>query len=167
MKEMDTDNANTPGPEGGQGEPVAFADPGELTPEQLDELKQRSAKADEYWDRLLRTTAEFDNFRKRATREKQEAIRYANEGILEKLVPVLDNFDMALTATQNAPADTAQSLQAGVNMILQQLKRVLAEALMVAFVGVMMVDVFADCVTQRSLTKRRSSGPSTRRVGAS
>src|SRR6516164_9863672 len=81
-------------------ETLATVAPAELTREQLDELKARAAKADEHWDRLLRTTADFDNFKKRAAREKQEAIKFANEGLLQKLVPLLDNFEMALAASQ-------------------------------------------------------------------
>ena len=73
---------------------------GNVTPEQLEELKTRAAKADENWERLLRTTADFDNFKKRAAREKQDAIKFANESLLQKLIPVLDNFEMALAAAQ-------------------------------------------------------------------
>ena len=99
-----------------------------MTPEQLSELKERAAKADENWDRLLRTTADFDNFKKRAAREKQEAIKFANESLLQKLMPVLEHLDMALAAAQAAGPEAGQSLQAGVSMICQQLKNVLAEA---------------------------------------
>jgi molecular chaperone GrpE len=109
-------------------DPVATIDPSSISAEQLNELKERAAKADESWDRLLRTTADFDNFKKRAAREKQDAIRFANEGLLQKLIPVLDNFDMALSATQNAQSDAVQSLQTGVNMIYQQFKSVMTEA---------------------------------------
>lgn len=98
-----------------------------LSPEQLEEIKQRAAKAAEHWDRLLRTTADFDNYRKRAAREKQEASRFANEALLLKLIPVLDNFDMALAAARDAQAPTAQSLLTGITMIYQQLKGALAE----------------------------------------
>jgi molecular chaperone GrpE len=108
-------------------EPLVPVEPGNLTVEQLEELKQRAAKADENWERLLRTTADFDNFKKRAAREKQDAIKYANEALLQKLIPILDNFDMALAAAQSTQNDAAQSLQAGVNMINQQLKTVLTE----------------------------------------
>src|SRR6266536_5658571 len=80
------------------GEPLVALEPGTVTAEQLDELKERAAKADEHWQRLLRTSADFENFKKRATSEKQDAIKYANETILQKLIPVLDNFDMALSA---------------------------------------------------------------------
>ena len=109
-------------------EPLVQVEPGTVTPEQLSELKERAAKADEHWDRLLRTTADFDNFKKRAAREKQDAIKFANESLLEKLVPVLDSLEMALAATQVAQADAGQSLQAGVSMIGQQLKQALTEA---------------------------------------
>jgi molecular chaperone GrpE len=109
-------------------EPLVVVEATTVTPEQLAELKARAARADENWDRLLRTSADFDNFKKRAAREKQEAVKYANEGLLQKLVPVLDSLDMALAAAQNAGPDAAQSLQAGVGMVCQQLKAVLAEA---------------------------------------
>ncbi|MEK7675990.1 MAG: nucleotide exchange factor GrpE [Verrucomicrobiota bacterium] len=114
-----------------EAEAVALAAPlvkAEWTPEQLEDLKARASRADENYDRFLRVTADFDNFRKRAARERQEAIRFANESILAKLVPVLDNFDMALTAATNAPSSNAESFRAGVAMIYNQLKSALAEA---------------------------------------
>ena len=109
-------------------EPLVPVDAATVTPEQLTELKERAGRADENWERLLRTTADFDNFKKRAAREKQEAIKFANEGLLQKLLPVLENLDMALAATQAARPEAGQSLQSGVNMICQQLKNVLTEA---------------------------------------
>src|SRR6266851_3610823 len=57
-----------------------------LTPQQIEELKQKAAKAEEHWDRLLRTTADLENFKKRAARERQEAIKFANASLLEKLI---------------------------------------------------------------------------------
>jgi molecular chaperone GrpE len=107
-------------------EPLVPVEPNTLTAEQLDELKQRAAKADEHWDRLLRTTADFDNYKKRANREKQDAIKFANENLLQKLIPVLDTFDMALAAAQNQ--DALQSLKTGIAMVHQQLKAALGDA---------------------------------------
>ena len=98
-----------------------------LTPEQLAELQNRAAKADENWERLLRTTADFDNFKKRAAREKIEAAQYATFSLLQKVLPVLDNFEMALAAAQNAKGEKLASLQSGVAMIQQQLKNALVE----------------------------------------
>jgi len=126
MKDLENDKQDEL--ENAETEPVATIDASSVTPEQLTELKERAAKSDEHWDRLLRTTADFENFKKRATREKQDAIRFANETLLQKLIPILDNFDMALSAAQTAQADAVQSLQTGVNMIHQQLKSVMAEA---------------------------------------
>ena len=72
-----------------------------LTPEQIEELKTRAARADENWDRLLRTTADFENFKKRAARERIETAQSAAAALIEKLLPVLDHFEMAQAAAQN------------------------------------------------------------------
>jgi molecular chaperone GrpE len=130
MKKTDAENLKTENAqaENGGAEPLVQVETANVSAEQFEELKARAAKADDNWERLLRTTADFDNFKKRAAREKQDAIRYANEALLEKLVPVLDNFDAALSATQANPNGAAESLQAGVAMIFQQLKKVLTES---------------------------------------
>jgi molecular chaperone GrpE len=98
-----------------------------LTTEQLAELQTRAAKADENWERLLRTTADFDNFKKRAARERSEAAQFANVVLLQKLLPILDNFEMAQAAAQAAQGDKLAALQSGIAMIQQQLKSVLTE----------------------------------------
>lgn len=110
--------------------PEAAVNPADATVLSLGEIKElqtRAAKADENWERLLRTTADFDNFKKRAAREKIEAGQYANYSLISKLLPVLDNFEMALAAAQNAKGDKLESLQSGVTMIQQQLKSALVE----------------------------------------
>lgn len=109
-------------------EPLVPLEAATIAPEQLEELQSRAARADEHWDRLLRTTADFENFKKRAAREKHDAIKFANEALIQKLIPILDNFDMALAAAQTGPADATQSLQTGIAMIHQQLKNILTEA---------------------------------------
>jgi molecular chaperone GrpE len=111
-------------PDAAPPEPVALT---ELTPQQIEELKGRAAKADEHWDRLLRTTADFENFKKRAARERIEAGSSATAALIQKLLPVLDHFEMAQAAAQNAGGDKLESLQAGVAMVQQQLKSVLVE----------------------------------------
>ena len=90
-------------------------------PETLTEAQEAIAELNE---RIVRLTADFDNFRKRAQREKDEARQFANQGLLEKLLPVLDNFEMALTAVKDADP----SLRDGVQMILDQLLSVLKES---------------------------------------
>jgi molecular chaperone GrpE len=105
---------------------VVKAPVAEKQPDDPETLKSRAAKAEEYWDRFLRLTAEFDNYKKRAARQRQEAITFANEDLVLKLLPVLDSFEMALGAPTNDPG--AKSLQAGILMTSNQLKSALAEA---------------------------------------
>jgi molecular chaperone GrpE len=102
----------------------------ERTPEQWAALEDRAAKADEHWDRLLRTAADLENFKKRAARERIEAAQSAGAALLLKLLPVLDHLEMAQAAAQEAaaPQGGIESLQAGVAMIQQQLKGILAES---------------------------------------
>ena len=99
-----------------------------LTPEQLEELKTQAASARENWERLLRTTADFDNFKKRAARERTEAAQNASLNLIQKLLPILDGFDMAQAAATNAQGDKLASLQTGVAMIQSQLKNFVTEA---------------------------------------
>jgi molecular chaperone GrpE len=97
-----------------------------LTPDEVQALQAKAAKADEHWNGLLRTTADFENYKKRAARERLEAQKYATESLLEKLIPVMDNFEMAMLAAQ-APTASVESLRTGVSMIHQQLRATMAE----------------------------------------
>ena len=96
----------------------------ELTPEQLAELQTRADKSEKNW---IQTAADFENFKKRAARERIEAAQFANASLLQKLIPILDNFEMAQTAAQNAGGDKLAALQSGIAMIQQQLKSALLE----------------------------------------
>jgi molecular chaperone GrpE len=116
-----------PGEAGGEELPTTTPE-APLSAGQIEDLQARAAKADENWDRLLRTTADFDNFKKRAARERQDAVKFANEGLIQKIIPILDNFEMAQASAQSSGADAIQSLKTGIAMVQQQLKSVLAEA---------------------------------------
>ncbi len=85
-----------------------------------------AAEAARYKDLALRAQADFDNFRKRAAREKEEAMRYANNGLLEKLLPVLDNFDLGMMAARQAAG--AETIVTGLGMVQRQLEDFLREA---------------------------------------
>lgn len=69
-------------------------------------------------DLAVRTAADFDNFRKRAAREREDAVRYGSQDLLEQLMPILDNFEMGLQA---AAADTSSMIYIGMNMVKNQL----------------------------------------------
>lgn len=99
----------------------------EISLADFEKLKAQAAKADEHWNQLLRVSADFDNFKKRAARERLEAVKFANESLLERLIPVIDNFEMALLAA-NDPKATADALKTGVTMIHGQLRSTLMEA---------------------------------------
>ncbi len=98
------------------------------TPEELNALREQAAKAAEYYERLQRQVAEADNLRKRLAKEKQDAIRYANEALIENLLPTMDSFEMAITATRDSGANNIESLKTGIEMVYTQLKRTLEEA---------------------------------------
>ncbi|MBI3880221.1 MAG: nucleotide exchange factor GrpE [Verrucomicrobia bacterium] len=97
-----------------------------LTPEEITELQAQAAKADEHRDRHLRLAADFENFKKRAARERDEAVRLGVERVVTRLLPLADNFEMAMLAA-NAAGAAPDSLKAGVAMIQSQLKAVLGE----------------------------------------
>ena len=96
---------------------------------EIEDLKSKASKAQQWYDQWLRTTADLDNYKKRAARERTEAVRGANESLLVKLVPVLDNFEMAMLAAESeGTTPSPQSLKTGVAMIQQQLRAALTEA---------------------------------------
>ena len=95
----------------------------QLTAEQIAALQAEAAKAKENW---MRTAADFENFKKRAARERHEAAQSATAGLILKLLPVLDHFEMAQAAAQ-APQGGMAALQDGIAMIQQQLKGILTE----------------------------------------
>ena len=74
---------------------------------------------DRFRDLALRSQADFENFRKRAAREKEEAVKYANASFLEKLIPILDNFELGLTAARGSAENSP--ILAGMDMVAKQL----------------------------------------------
>ena len=96
----------------------------EEAPQGPKNMKEAQAEINELNSRLLRLIAEYDNFRKRAQRDKDEARQFANQNLIEKQIPILDNFEMALAAAQ--AADPA--IRDGVQMIYDQFLSVLKEA---------------------------------------
>ena len=96
------------------------AEPLPLSPEELAANEIASLK-----DQLLRTRAEFDNIRKRLTREKEESLRYANQAILSDLLPLLDHLELGLQAATTTT--DAASVVAGVKLIQSQFDRFLTD----------------------------------------
>jgi molecular chaperone GrpE len=97
-----------------------------VSTEKFEEMEKLAAQAVELKDRLLRAQAEWDNSRKRILKEKEDAVRYASENFLERLLPVLDNFEMGMQAAQTAT--DAKSIAQGLEMVLAQFQQVLKDA---------------------------------------
>lgn len=90
-----------------------------------EEVKGLKAQVDEYRDRLLRMQADFDNFRKRTLREKEDLAKYASVQLIGQLLPVLDNFERALAASEGNK--DPEALRKGVDMIYRQFFQVLEQ----------------------------------------
>lgn len=89
----------------------------------LDPWEELEADVAKWKELSLRTAAEMDNLRKRTAREREEAIRYANQRLLEELLPVIDNFEMGMQA---AAQDTGSMIYIGMDMVRRQLNEFLA-----------------------------------------
>ena len=83
-----------------------------------DAVQTLSQERDSLRDRLLRTAAEFDNFRKRVDRERRELSEFAAADLLSEFLPIVDNFERALQAP--APAE-AEGFRTGIEMIHKQM----------------------------------------------
>jgi molecular chaperone GrpE len=82
-----------------------------------DPLEELRREKDTLQDRLLRTAAEFDNYRKRVERERRDLADYMKADILAEILPIVDNFERAL----QAPSSDTDSLRKGVELIHKQM----------------------------------------------
>lgn len=85
-------------------------------------LAALTKERDELYDRLLRATAEFDNYRKRIERERRETAERVTASVLEEVLPVVDDFERALRADTGTSAET---LRAGLEIIHKQFQDML------------------------------------------
>lgn len=83
------------------------------------------ADLDRFRDLAMRSQADFENYKKRASREKEEAVRYANKDLLERLVAIVDNFELGLDAARGESEKSP--IYSGLSLVLKQLNDLLAE----------------------------------------
>jgi molecular chaperone GrpE len=95
-------------------------EPTTTTPQSQGEIERLRAERDQLVDRLARLQAEFENARKRETRERTDFRDFAVSGAVEQFLPVLDNFQLALGS-----AGSVEQLRAGVELIIKQMEDVL------------------------------------------
>ena len=105
------------------GEVVDHESRSEPGQEELTELREKldakEKEAKEHYERYLRQVAEVENFKKRINREKEDAIRYANENLIKDILPVIDNLERAIAHAQGG--GNGKPLVEGVEMVLRGL----------------------------------------------
>ena len=87
------------------------------------ERDQALAEKAELWDRFVRKQAEFENFRKRVTREREEFLQFAAMEVIRSLLPALDDLERALQSPGNL-----EEFRAGIELIYKRLSDTLAQA---------------------------------------
>ncbi len=112
----------------GAAETPAAETPSQPAPETAEARADRlQAEVDKLRDQTLRDRADMDNVRKRLQREKEDAVRYANGSLLEKLLPVMDNFELGLMEARRTSGEGSAVL-IGMGMVQKQLEAFLAES---------------------------------------
>jgi molecular chaperone GrpE len=121
MKKKETERSTAANPASTSAVATGDAERSELE----DPTARLQADLDRFRDLALRSQADFENYKKRAAREKEEAIKYANSSLLERLVAILDNFELGLEA---AKGEGEQSpVYSGMTLVLKQLNDFLTE----------------------------------------
>ena len=92
-----------------------------LSKEEHHKLLEQAKELEAIRDKFLRTAADYDNARKRLAKEREEFVRFSQERLLRDLLPILDNFERALTHSEA----TDRSVAAGVQLIWKQLLDIL------------------------------------------
>jgi len=90
-----------------------------------DPLSQNKSEIEAMNDRLLRLQADFDNFRRRTRQEKEEMSTFVTQRVIERFLPVIDNFERALASK---PSEDASGFSSGVDMIFRQFGQVLEQS---------------------------------------
>ncbi len=90
-------------------------------------LQDARAKADEHWNQLLRVRADFDNFQRRAKRDLENAHKFALEGFVRDLLPVVDSLEMGISAACQQGA-SAEQVREGMELTLKMFQDVLEKA---------------------------------------
>lgn len=108
---------------GGQNQTDNSADDGQPN-DQADELAAAREEAQQNYDRLLRVSAEFENYKKRTAREIQDLVKYANEQIIKDLLTVVDNLERAMDSASKS-CDSDDPMLKGVHLTLNETLKIL------------------------------------------
>lgn len=97
----------------------------EIGEKELESLQKKASERDEYYNKWLKVHADYENTLKRIESEKTNHIKFANEDIISKLFPIVDNFDMAIAAMEKAE-DKAAVMQ-GIGLVQKEFHKILEE----------------------------------------
>ena len=103
----------------GEDAAAAVHDKADKKEDLMVKLQDAEKKAVENYDKYVRAVAELDNYRKRAVREKADAIRYGNENLLRDILPFVDGMDRALEHACNS--EDFESFRKGLKLLQEQL----------------------------------------------
>jgi molecular chaperone GrpE len=123
VNKTEADNAQRP-----STSPPGKPEIGRTQAEQIeadDPMVGLQADLDRFRDLAMRSQADFENYKKRCAREKEEAIKYANKDLLERLVAIVDNFELGLEAARGEGEKSA--VYSGMSLVLKQLTDFLAD----------------------------------------
>ncbi len=121
MKKKETERSTAANPASASAVTTSDAERSELE----DPTVRLQADLDRFRDLALRSQADFENYKKRSAREKDEAIKYANSSLLERLVAIVDNFELGLEAAKGEGEQSA--VYSGMTLVLKQLNDFLTE----------------------------------------
>jgi molecular chaperone GrpE len=121
MKKKETERSTAANPASASAVATGDVERSELE----DPTARLQADLDRFRDLALRSQADFENYKKRAAREKDEAIKYANSSLLERLVAIVDNFELGLEAAKGE--DEQSAVYSGMTLVLKQLNDFLTE----------------------------------------
>ena len=113
-----TDPAKDPAAEGA-------VSPNNQPAEEDDPMVGLQADLDRFRDLAMRSQADFENYKKRCAREKEDAIKYANGSLLERLLPIIDNFELGLSAARGEGDQSP--IYSGLSLGLKQMNDFLAD----------------------------------------
>ncbi len=123
--EPSADNLNSVAEVGSSSEQSSTSDGNEGLSENFAENEMLRKQLDDSQQRYLRAQADFDNFRRRARTEKEEFLKYASLKIIEPLLPILDNFERALTSSKETK--DIEALVKGLDMVYRQLEQIMEQ----------------------------------------
>lgn len=127
---------------------------------EVDELTKLQDELAESKDKYLRLYSEFDNFRRRTSKEKLELMQTANEDLMSALIPILDDFERAEKAYDSKEADV-KSVKEGIDLIYNKFRKILEQKGLIAMKGEVGMEFdpdFHEAITQIPAPTKKLKG---------